>query len=701
MISRRPPWPYALLFAIALGLWCFIDTGHIPISLLFISLSLFAYRIPRFILKPTAPWLFLWGGLILAFFQFLVFAHSEHHLLAIYDTGWVNAVMHSLAVLITLQWYSWRSRQFNWLLFSQGLFLIGTGIHENTLVHRGVYAAGVTLFFGVLLAYKSRPFHRSRRYLLHSLLLFVVFLSTSALLIRSSEVMDRRFNEALNQWLIPNASDWSGFSGLTRLQGGKSIRLSQKIAFVLVGDRIPDYWRGNILTHYDNGTWTPEETLRAPLSYAAMPVALQKPEMMDYTVQSLLLPDARSPFPPNTQLQPVEVLMKNHFNGLVFFPKETVLVTLPAEAPVYQNRYGLLRRELQETTHQYKLWLQKGNQLQALYDENLLRENLQISPAVAQALRPLALEITRQARTPQAKAKAIEQWFQQNFRYSLSVAPTPADVDPTVDFVLHRKPAWCSWHASGMTLMLRSLDIPAHVVSGWRSMDYNLLARQWVVREKEAHDWVEILDQEQQQWIPYDPTPPESLATITGSGNGDGLLQTLWTAVRLQFEALISTLENWRFQDALDALQRGAVRLLSSPFFYLFLLLFLALNQWLKKRQNSQALPTAPLLYRSTPHDYSQVYTQFEQWYTRRELESPRHQDLLLWYAQVQSALDPEESHALSTLLHALLRWRFDSPLDPDTLANLQKLTEKSLGTLESLQQIRKLTPINQDIIEE
>ena len=222
-----------------------------------------------------------------------------------------------------------------------------------------------------------------------------------------------------------------------------------------------------------------------------------------------------------------------------------------------------------------------------------------------------------------------------------------------------------------------------------------------MVREKEAHDWVEILDTEQQQWIPYDPTPPESLATITGSGNGDGFFQSLWTAIELQFKAVTNTLRHWRFQDMLDTLQRAAVRLLSSPFFYLFLLAFLALNQGLKKRKRPQSLPIAPLLYLPAPRDYTQTYARFEQWYTRRELTLPLYQDLLLWYAHVQHALDPAESEALKTLIHALLRWRFDTPLGPDALALLQEITEKSLNTLESLQQTRKLTPANQDIIVE
>lgn len=715
MTLERPSWPYVLFFMVSLGLWCYQSPDRLAVSFLLLVLVFTAYRIPRFVLKPTAPWVALWGGLLLAFFQFLVFDHRESRMLAIYNTRWVDSLSHTLSILITLQWFAWRSRQFNWLLFSLGLLLMSTGIMQNTGEHRQGFVVGVFLFLSVFLwarSYRHAPDRRllPRRvrwnYWGRMLVLLGIFGGVSLALIRSAEVVDRRFNEMLNAWLIPDLQSWSGFSGLTRLQGGQNIKLSNEIAFVIEGKGVPDYWRGNILTHYDAGTWTPEEILHAPLAYAQVPetaaqALVPQDGFVHYPVQGSLLPHYRERLRPGLTLSPLKVSMRNHYNGLVFFPQETVLVDLPAAVPTYQNRYGLLRRELREAQHDYTLWLHPQNQMQALYDTQLLQENVQIPPEVKRALLPLAQRVTQGLSDDLAKAQALEKWFRQHFHYSLSTAPTAAGVDPTVDFVLRRKPAWCSWYASGMTLMLRSLDIPAHVVSGWRSMDYNPLARQWVVREKEAHDWVEVLDVTQQQWRRFDPTPPGELADMTGSGRGAPLYEKAWTALQLWFQKASEMLETWRIQDVVMALQRAVILLLQQPLFYLFLLATLLLNQWLKGKRKARPTVTSALNYGAVPQDYSQAYQAFLQWQTQRQLPDPEHLDLMQWYQTVQSQLNAVECEAALPLLQALLQWRFHPHMSQPEREQLQTVVQKKLALLHHEYQTRKFHSKKQDIIEE
>ncbi len=712
MTLERPSWPYVLFFVLTLGLWCYQSAGRVAVAFLLLALVLIAYRIPRFVLKPTAAWLALWGSLLLAFFQFLVFDQRDYPTLAIYNTRWVESIGYTLSVLITLQWFSWRSRHFNWLLFSLGLLLMSTGIMQNTLLHRQGFAVGLGLFFGAFLwarTYRYAPRRNTHRvwwrYWARLAVMLGVFAALSVTLVRGAERVDRRFNEMLNDWLLPDFQSWSGFSGLTRLQGGQNIRLSNEIAFVIEGGNVPDYWRGNILTHYHEGTWTPEETLHAPLAYAQLPADISRgvtqKGAVHYPVQGSLLPHYRDRLRPGLTLNPLQVSMRNPYNGLLFFPEETVLVDLPAAVPTYQNRYGLLRRELREAQHSYTLWLHPENHMRALYDTQLLEENLQVPAGVKRALLPLAHEITRGAATDQAKAQAIERWFRQHFRYSLSTGPTAQGVDPTVDFVLRRKPAWCSWYASGMTLMLRSLDIPAHVVSGWRSMDYNPLARQWVVREKEAHDWVEMLDAQQQRWVRFDPTPPEDLAEVTGSGQGAPWYESLWTALQLWWQKGRDLLETWRVQDLLVALQRAVISLLKQPLFYGFLLAALWLNQWLKRKKQAVTPAVYTLDYGDAPRDYTEAYGQFLHWQQQRQLPPPEHLDLLLWSQRVREQLRPEEVAALEQLLAALMAWRFQTRCTAAQRQQYQQDVQKNLHHLQILSQARKFSAEKQDIIEE
>src|SRR5690606_15154418 len=145
----------------------------------------------------------------------------------------------------------------------------------------------------------------------------------------------------------------------------------------------------------------------------------------------------------------------------------------------------------------------------------------------------------------------------------------------------------------------------AHVVSGWRSMDYNPLARQWVVREKEAHDWVEMLDAQQQRWVSFDPTPPGELAEVTGSGQGAPWYESLWTALQLWLQKGREVLEIWRVQDMVVALQRAVLALLKQPLFYAFLLAALWLNQWFKRKKQTVKTAAYTLDYGDVPRDYA------------------------------------------------------------------------------------------------
>jgi len=58
-----------------------------------------------------------------------------------------------------------------------------------------------------------------------------------------------------------------------------------------------------------------------------------------------------------------------------------------------------------------------------------------------------------------------------------------------------------------MTVMLRSLGIPARYVNGFLPGEYNELGGDFIVRASDAHSWVEAYFPGF-NWISFDPTPP-------------------------------------------------------------------------------------------------------------------------------------------------------------------------------------------------
>ena len=55
--------------------------------------------------------------------------------------------------------------------------------------------------------------------------------------------------------------------------------------------------------------------------------------------------------------------------------------------------------------------------------------------------------------------------------------------------------------------LLRHLGVPARLVNGFRSGEYNALGRAFTVRQYDAHSWVEAFFPPY-GWIEFDPTPP-------------------------------------------------------------------------------------------------------------------------------------------------------------------------------------------------
>lgn len=85
---------------------------------------------------------------------------------------------------------------------------------------------------------------------------------------------------------------------------------------------------------------------------------------------------------------------------------------------------------------------------------------------------------------------------------------------PFHDFYLNDKAAYCFWFASASTLALRANGIPSRLVGGY-VVHEQLSDDLWLVRERDAHSWVEWQD-ENGYWHTIDPTPPSISAFFGG-----------------------------------------------------------------------------------------------------------------------------------------------------------------------------------------
>src|SRR5450756_1028189 len=73
------------------------------------------------------------------------------------------------------------------------------------------------------------------------------------------------------------------------------------------------------------------------------------------------------------------------------------------------------------------------------------------------------------------------------------------------DFVVNRHSGYCEHFATSMVLLLRAQGVRARLVSGFVATEWNKASGYLIVRAKDAHTWVEVLDGS--TWVRYDPTP--------------------------------------------------------------------------------------------------------------------------------------------------------------------------------------------------
>jgi transglutaminase-like putative cysteine protease len=108
------------------------------------------------------------------------------------------------------------------------------------------------------------------------------------------------------------------------------------------------------------------------------------------------------------------------------------------------------------------------------------------------------------------QAHLIEAHLRTGYRYDLD-SPSGAAPNPLEDFLFRSKRGHCEFYSTAMTILLRELGVPARNVTGFVGGTYNRFSRTYVVRQGDAHSWVEVwLDGT--GWTRFDPTPPSDAA---------------------------------------------------------------------------------------------------------------------------------------------------------------------------------------------
>ena len=127
----------------------------------------------------------------------------------------------------------------------------------------------------------------------------------------------------------------------------------------------------------------------------------------------------------------------------------------------------------------------------------------------------LAADIRRDARFAQADAAGLTREVMQKLRtggYEYTLEPGVYGDNTADEFWFDRKAGFCEHIASSFVVLMRALDVPARVVTGYQGGEFNAVDGYWVVRQSDAHAWAEVWQQgaadgsKAGSWVRVDPT---------------------------------------------------------------------------------------------------------------------------------------------------------------------------------------------------
>ncbi len=138
------------------------------------------------------------------------------------------------------------------------------------------------------------------------------------------------------------------------------------------------------------------------------------------------------------------------------------------------------------------------------YPDWLLGRYLQLPGTVPDRVKALSRDLTAVEPTPYDRAVAIEQYLRE-FPYNLDV-PAPGAQDDIADYFLFElQEGYCDYYATAMVVLARAAGLPARMVIGYASGDYDPVDARYVVTEANAHAWPEVYFPGY-GWIEFEPT---------------------------------------------------------------------------------------------------------------------------------------------------------------------------------------------------
>ncbi len=296
-------------------------------------------------------------------------------------------------------------------------------------------------------------------------------------------------------WGLPqDAVGRTGLSGSLRMGGVAEIANDDSVALRLrFPGRVPEpgqmYFRGPVLSTFDGREWT---RLIPSFPVALRPRAdvelIGEPLRYEMTVEP-----SRLPLLPLLELTPDRPDAAPQLPGW--------MLTLRPDVQWQVDRPVSDRVRVQASA-----WLQHrhGPQQDVVGLRDLVQLPAGFNPRTLQWAADLRAQPDMVEADPRMLAQAVMKHINQA-GYTYTLAPGEYGRDAVDEFWFDRKLGFCEHFASAFVVVMRALDVPSRIVTGYQGTDPVPQDGYWIVRQSNAHAWAEYW-QPGQGWVRVDPT---------------------------------------------------------------------------------------------------------------------------------------------------------------------------------------------------
>jgi protein-glutamine gamma-glutamyltransferase len=292
----------------------------------------------------------------------------------------------------------------------------------------------------------------------------------------------------------------SGFSEQVELGQIGEIKQSDEVVMRVKTDKPPQElpfdlkWRGISFDFYDGRSWKRTDRTRRPISAQGWYYKLEDSAQGMNLIRQTFFVEALS----------TDVIFATH--KVLAVSKDVGLLWKDSSESLYTVRPAMAKIRYFAVSDPIRPDPANISDLRPIPPE-ILKPYTQIPPEDPR-IAELAKRVTSTAKDRYAKAQMLETYLRTHYGYSLVLRGTPNSPDPLAMFLFDVRKGHCEYFASALAIMLRQLGIPARLVNGFRAGEYNSLGNNWIVRQYDAHSWVEAYFPPY-GWVEFDPTPTE------------------------------------------------------------------------------------------------------------------------------------------------------------------------------------------------